>query len=164
VYCVCFLRSASGDGLPVQKFQVCARTKKCNIVTAYQDALQRHLLTIIYIFQLIDLVTVVSSSTVCTVQLRFVTCFSLNEYGSNNYHKRFLTEVSVNGGVALKALSGVMADLSSMFVKQVWLEINDACALDFSRSEFSFVQYIGLWSCYRRGGQKVLSLTHLNER
>jgi len=27
IYC---LVSASGDGLPLQKFQVCARTKKCN--------------------------------------------------------------------------------------------------------------------------------------
>jgi len=34
-----------------------------------------------------------------------------------------------------------MADISNMFVKQILLEINDACTLDFSRSEFSFVQY-----------------------
>ena len=27
---ICCLGSASGDGLPLQKFQVCARTKKCN--------------------------------------------------------------------------------------------------------------------------------------
>ena len=52
----CCLGSASGDGLPLQKFQVSVRTKKCN-------------------------------------------CHSV----TNNCHNwRFLTEVSVNGGVALK--------------------------------------------------------------
>ena len=35
----------------------------------------------------------------------------------SNCHKRFLTEVSVNGGVALKTWYSVMADTSSMFVE-----------------------------------------------
>jgi len=32
--------SASGDVLLLQKFQVCARTKKCNIVTVWQQLSQ----------------------------------------------------------------------------------------------------------------------------
>ena len=35
----------------------------------------------------------------------------------SNCHKRFLTEVSVNGGVALKTWYNVMVDTSSMFVE-----------------------------------------------
>ena len=38
--------------------------------------------------------------------------------GGNNYHRRSLTEVSANDGIALKMKYSEMADTSNMFVKE----------------------------------------------
>jgi len=47
----------------------------------------------------------------------------LSQRSLNNYHKRFMTEVLVNGGVALKTQSSVVADISSMFVNPLVPEL-----------------------------------------